>query len=288
MKKAPTGLFLILSSLPAPGGNIEATAHYAYDANAGWIDFAPPVTDSLVVGNYFLRGYAYAANYGWIHFGSGPTNKLGYSLTGSDQGVNAEAGTGRLTGNAYAANIGWINFGWASVNDANRARFAVNTGTFAGYAYSPNVGWINLSTVKSSGLAIADSDADGMDDAWEMTYFGNLTTAGVGTDFDKDGQTDASEFTAGTLPKDATSWLRITVYSVNGGATTSTITFTSTATRLYQVWTSSTLGVGSWVIAPTTGSGSAEFPGSGSATTTVSCTQPAGSPRFFRIVARKF
>lgn len=282
------GLALVLSALSARAGNIDPAFRYAYDANSGWIDFAPPITNSVVVGNYFLKGYAYSSNYGWINFGNGPTNKLAYSLTGADQGVNADAATGRLTGSAYAANIGWINFGWATSNDPNRARYGVNSGTFAGYAYSLNVGWLNLSTVKGSSLAIADSDNDGMDDGWEMTYFGNLTAAGIGTDFDKDGRTDAAEFTAGTLPKDVNSWLRVTAYSVASGATVSTITFTSTPTRLYQVSTSTTLGVGSWVIAPTAGSGSAEFPGSGGATTTVICTQPAGTPRFFRVTARKY
>lgn len=278
--------FLLGPSVHA--GNIDPANRYAYDANAGWIDFAPPVADSLVVGSYFLRGYAYSGNYGWIHFGSGPANKLAYSQTGADLGVNAEAKTGRLTGMAYSANIGWVNFGWAAFNDPNRARFSINSGTFSGSAYSANTGWISLSGVKSTSLAIADSDLDGMDDGWEMENFGNLTTAGVGSDFDKDGQSDAAEFAAGTLPKDNTSWLRITAYSNSSGATSHSITFTCTNTRLYQIWTSTTLGAGSWTIAPTVLQGNVEFPGAGTPTMTVTCNQPAGMLRFFRVVARKY
>ncbi len=281
------GLWLLCASLPLFAGNIDASHRYAYDANAGWIDFSPPVTDSVTVGNYFLKGYAYAANYGWIYFGNGPANKLVYTDTGTDQGVNATAGTGALSGSAYSANTGWIDFGWAGFNDPNRARFSINSGTFAGYAYSANTGWINISTAKSTNLAINDSDNDGMDDAWEIAQFGNLTAAGVGTDFDKDGQTDAAEFTAGTLPKSNTSWLRITAYSLDSRKTQNTISFPSTNTRLYQIWTSTTLAPGSWAIAPTTGSGSAEFPGGGG-TSTVTCTQATNTMRFFRVAVRKY
>ena len=283
----PLALLILYGALPAVAGNIEASFRYAYDANAGWIDFSPPVPDNLTVGNYFLKGFAYSANYGWVNFGSGPANNLAYTGIGSDQGVNATSGTGALSGYAYSANTGWINFGWAAFNDPNRARYTVNSGTFFGYVYSQNTGWINISTAKSANLAISDSDGDNIDDAWEITFFGNLTGAGVGTDFDKDGQTDAADFTAGTLPKDNTSWMRITLFSVDSGKTQNTLNFPSTNTRLYQIWTSTTLSPGSWVIAPTTGTGTAEFPGGGG-TSSVTCVQPANTIRFFRVSVRKF
>ncbi|MFO0726731.1 MAG: hypothetical protein U1E65_23290 [Myxococcota bacterium] len=38
-----------------------------------------------------------------------------------------------------------------------------------------------------------DSDSDGMDDAWETTYFGNMARNGAG-DFDADGMTDLEEY----------------------------------------------------------------------------------------------
>ena len=44
-----------------------------------------------------------------------------------------------------------------------------------------------------------DSDGDGMDDAWELTYFGTLTRDGTG-DYDRDGMSDLDEFVAGTNP----------------------------------------------------------------------------------------
>jgi hypothetical protein len=39
-----------------------------------------------------------------------------------------------------------------------------------------------------------DTDGDHIPDAWEYRYFGNLTTAGIGTDFDGDGLTDLREY----------------------------------------------------------------------------------------------
>jgi hypothetical protein len=44
-----------------------------------------------------------------------------------------------------------------------------------------------------------DTDADGMADSWEMTYFGNLNQTATG-DFDGDGVTNRQEFLRGTNP----------------------------------------------------------------------------------------
>ncbi|HMO03317.1 MAG TPA: carbohydrate-binding protein [Kiritimatiellia bacterium] len=53
-----------------------------------------------------------------------------------------------------------------------------------------------------------DSDGDGIDDAWEMLHFGNLTTANATSDWDGNGFRDRDEFRAGTNPKDSTEYLR--------------------------------------------------------------------------------
>src|SRR5207253_9976348 len=64
-----------------------------------------------------------------------------------------------------------------------------------------------------------DSDGDGMDDDWEMAYFGTLARDGKG-DFDGDGRTDLEEFQAGTDPTDNGSVLRaLTLSPMGGGAT---------------------------------------------------------------------
>jgi hypothetical protein len=54
-----------------------------------------------------------------------------------------------------------------------------------------------------------DMDADGMDDDWEMHYFGTLARDGSGN-FDGDHETDREEYLAGTDPTDPASSLRFT------------------------------------------------------------------------------
>src|SRR5262249_9056524 len=57
-------------------------------------------------------------------------------------------------------------------------------------------------------LAGPDTDGDGMDDDWEMAYFGTLDRDGSG-DFDHDGASDLAEFRAGTNPINDASVLRV-------------------------------------------------------------------------------
>lgn len=47
-----------------------------------------------------------------------------------------------------------------------------------------------------------DSDGDGMDDAWEIEHFGDITTAGIDTDSDGDGIFDRDEYQNGSNPGD--------------------------------------------------------------------------------------
>jgi len=55
----------------------------------------------------------------------------------------------------------------------------------------------------------SDSDGDGIDDAWELLYFGDLTTTDGLIDSDGDGQIDGAEYYAGTDPTDDTSALHL-------------------------------------------------------------------------------
>jgi hypothetical protein len=62
-----------------------------------------------------------------------------------------------------------------------------------------------------------DSDVDGLDDDWEVAYFGNYSRDGAG-DEDGDGTTDRAEFQAGTDPTDAGSVFRVLTLAPLGGA----------------------------------------------------------------------
>lgn len=242
-----------LAGLLALSSAALAQNRLAYGANIGWIDFAPDAGASVHVGESFLSGHAHSANCGWIHFGDTPDNGVSYAnIRPPDIGVNHD-GCGTLSGFAYGANIGWINFGWTADNsDPNRPWFDLTTGQFHGFAYSANCGWINLGAgyLAIDRIEHPDADGDGIDDIWEHKWFGDLTTAGVGTDADGDGQSDAAEYAADTDPLQASDFLRIVSHSYANGHTEVTLVFTTQPSRLYQLqhstdlvtWSDSGLG----------------------------------------------
>jgi Tol biopolymer transport system component len=82
-------------------------------------------------------------------------------------------------------------------------------------------------------LSLPDSDGDGMDDDFEITYFGNLERSGAG-DFDGDGHTDKEEFVAGTNPTSDLSILRVISIAAPGGIARQ-IVWSATPGRTYRV-----------------------------------------------------
>lgn len=246
-------LFLTLTGIRIAVGQstISPTDHFAYAANAGWVDLRADTASGVRVADTTLSGYAYAANFGWIHLGSGiPGNGHTYSnATASDYGVNLSP-TGNLTGSAYAANVGWITF----EQTHGQPRLDLRSGKFSGSAYSANLGWIALATTFTSlattTIARPDTDGDGIPDAWEKLNFGNLTTATATSDRDGDSATDLAEYTADTLPSDPSSRLRITAHSYPSPSEAN-LTWTTVSTRNYRLeydedlagpWTHSALG----------------------------------------------
>ena len=87
-----------------------------------------------------------------------------------------------------------------------------------------------------------DSDADGMDDAWEQAMFGSLEQT-AGGDFDADGFSNRAEFLAGTDPGDAASLLRVTAQKQVAGIK---IEWPSVAGKAYQVQYKEDLSVPEW------------------------------------------
>ena len=215
---------------------IDPANRYAYGANLGWVDWRGDTNNGAVIGEYVCSGLIYSANAGWINLGGGaPTNGIYYqNLSAGDFGVNQD-GLGNLRGYAYGANIGWINF-----ENTGAARVDLKTGRLNGFAYSANCGWISLSNafafVQTDTIATgADTDGDGIADAWERQKFGNLTTANTSSNSDGDPATDLQEYLADTNPTDATSYLRITAFSTASNGSTNALTWTSVLTRRYHV-----------------------------------------------------
>jgi hypothetical protein len=223
---------------------IDPANRYAYAANFGWVDWRGDTANGAAIGEYVCSGYLYAANVGWIRLGGGsPANGIRYQNdSASDYGLNHD-GLGNLRGYAWGANIGWVNF-----ESTGAPKVDLATGKFSGYAYSANCGWISLSNavayVQTDTIAAgADTDGDGIADAWEWTWFGNLTTANGTSDFDGDGLSDKQEALADTNPLDANDNLRITLFTRSG--TYNTLWWTSEPTRFYRVERRAALDVAS-------------------------------------------
>ena len=153
---------------------------------------------------------------------------------------------GNLRGYAWAANVGWINFETSGAPKVDLA-----TGHFTGHAWSANCGWISLSNavafVQTDTVAPgADTDGDGITDAWELTHTNTLTTLTATGDTDGDGMTDLQEYLADTHPLDPDDKLWITSYTRTG--TYNNLWWRSQPTRYYAVEGKRVLDPGSnWV-----------------------------------------
>jgi Tol biopolymer transport system component len=125
-------------------------------------------------------------------------------------------------------------------------------------------------------LGGADTDGDGMDDDWEVTYFGDKSRNGAG-DFDGDGVSDLQEFLAGTDPTNINSYFRVlTIAPAGGGA--KLLFWSGNPDRSYRAEFKDDLGAASWTaltgtISWNSSTASITDPGAGGATN-----------RFYRVV----
>ncbi|MGE3310107.1 MAG: S8 family serine peptidase, partial [Limisphaerales bacterium] len=91
--------------------------------------------------------------------------------------------------------------------------------------------------------ATADDDQDGMPDTWERRYFGNTTIAGLGTDGDGDGVTDAAEWLQNSDPTRPGDGIRLGI-GAGPGRGEVRLTWRSKAGTRYRVERSPGLGAG--------------------------------------------
>jgi hypothetical protein len=224
---------------------INATNHFAYAANLGWIEARGDTNNGAVIGEYVCSGSLYSANAGWISLGSGaPANQIQYqNNAAADFGVNHD-GQGNLRGYAYGANIGWINF-----EASGAAKVDLLTGKLTGYAYSANCGWISLSNsvavVQTDTIQPAPLARNGLPVPWLLANFGTLAVD-ANADPDGDGQSNAQEYLADTAPTNPSDVLAITSYKRNVLAPAyNQISWNSKPTRFYTVQYRSTLDTNS-------------------------------------------
>jgi hypothetical protein len=133
-------LALLIASVALAGGNIDADDKYAWNTNAGWINFNPQY-GGVTVDKDHLEGYAWGENIGWIRLGTheGGGTHTYLNTAANNYGVNRSP-TGDLSGYAWSATAGWINFDPAN----GGVEIDPSTGVFEGYAWGENTGWIKF------------------------------------------------------------------------------------------------------------------------------------------------
>jgi hypothetical protein len=102
---------------------------------------------------------------------------------------------------AYAWRFNSVPIGGSATNDALLLQ---NVSTNNEGQYSVVLTNPSGSVTSAPALLMIDSDADGVPDSWELTFFGNLTNSAT-TDFDGDGSSNLQEYLNGTDPANSNS-----------------------------------------------------------------------------------
>ncbi len=142
--------------------------------------------------------------------------------------------------------------------------------TLGNYGNDP-VNWTGATPTPGPQGANPDTDGDGMDDAWENLYFGNLSRTGS-ADSDGDGMTDLQEFLGGTSPTSAASSLRLQIISANP----SVLQFVTATNKAYTVEFKNTFGDTSWTFLQS-------VPGGAARTVHVTNSMAGTTNRFYRV-----
>lgn len=133
--------------------------------------------------------------------------------------------------------------GLAAASTVYEDTVAVAQGSYAGKA-----GTLDLTVVNVNLDDLPGYSADGIDDAWQVQYFGlNNPNAAPLLDADGDGQNNSFEFIAGLVPTNAGSKFSYRIEPVPGFPSQIRIVFSPRlASRNYEILTSLTLAPGSW------------------------------------------
>jgi len=236
----------------ADGGGRRATsASYTNDGSAGGVTgistvAAPAETakHGYIGQLYDVTGVSVVASPATVN--EGTSRQLTASATLDDATTIALAGTEV----AWSIVSGPLSFISAS-GLATAGNVYANTAAIARGGYQLRTGTASLTVVNVSLDNFGAYASDGLDDAWQVQYFGQPPNANAGplVDFDRDGQTNLFEFTAGLVPTDPASRFSITIAPVPGWPTRKDIIFNPlvlTGGRSYAVKFRPDLATGTW------------------------------------------
>ena len=106
-------------------------------------------------------------------------------------------------------------------------------------------GWAT-SQVATLTIPDADTDGDGMTDAWEIANRLNPAVNDANLDADDDGMTNLQEFLVGTDPQDKDDYLKVDAVTPSGAGSGYTIQFSAAADRTYSVLYADTVPTNFW------------------------------------------
>ena len=170
---------------------------------------------------------------------------------------------------------------------ATTRRVTTNGGTYTGYSFGPQGdairGFNYVRLVRGGNCSNVDHVGDGIPDGWRRHYFGGsgTTTNALSCatcDPDGDGAVNRGEFVADTNPTNALSCFRIQGIS---NLPTVAVTFQSSASRSYTLYSRTNLAAGTWNSVV----GQSNIAGIGGAMTFTN-PLPGGAQYFFRVRAQ--
>lgn len=156
------------------------------------------------------------------------------------------------------------------------------TATIEGVAQSLS-GQLHLSILNVTNDDFGTYAGDGIDDAWQVQYFGeDNSNAFPNADPDGDGQDNRFEFTAGLVPTDASSRFMLSISAVSGQPTQKSLVFSPlVAGRTYVLEFRTDLAADAW--APLSGTSQSDD----GAQRTVIDLNATGAKKFYRVTISK-
>lgn len=308
MISPPLARLLVASTLltalaPVPAGaDVRSSANYAVSAEVadggGRRTSAGPYTNDATVGGIVglstVVSPALTAKQGY----AGQLFEVtGISLTTSNANVNETANrqvnatallddgsTLTLANTAFAWSVltgpltGISASGLATADIVYQDTSASVRATYAGVSQQ-----VTLTVVNSQIDNFGSYAGDGIDDAWQVQYFGlSNPLAGAGMDPDGDGGNNLFEYTVGTVPNSAGSRFLLRDEPVPGQPTQKRIVFSPRLTdRTYVVQFTTSLAAGGWATLPnisTTDNGQER---------TVTDLAATGPKKFYRVQVTK-